>query len=188
MELKIKKIVCFILTLVILLMTCGNSNAEERKILVAYFSCTGTTKNLAENVADILNAELYEIKPQMPYTSEDLNYNNKMCRANVEQENNTARPALADKNANIEQYQIIVVAYPIWWGTTPRIIDTFLESYNFDGKIILPICTSGGSDIEASAEHLKAITKGSANWKVGKRFGRGFSNGDLKNWLESQNL
>lgn len=187
MELKFKKICCFILTLVIFLMNYEISYAKDSKILVAYFSCTGTTKNLAKNVADILNADLYEIKPQNPYSSEDLNYNNKMFRANLEQRNNNARPALADKNANIEQYQTIVIAYPIWWGTAPRIIDTFFETYNFEGKIILPICTSGGSDITSSAEHLKAITKGSVVWKVGKRFGRA-SLSDLKIWLESQNL
>lgn len=161
-------------------------NKTESKILVAYFSCTGTTKNLAESAAEILNADLYKIKPKTPYTSEDLNYSDETTRSTVEQKDEKIRPELADKNANIEKYQTIVIAYPIWWNQEPRIIDTFIESYNFDGKKILPISTSGGSDITASADHLRKIAKG--DWKDGKCFMRGYSKDDLKNWLDSQNL
>lgn len=158
----------------------------ENKILVAYFSCTGTTKNLAESAAEILNADLYEIKPKIPYTSEDLNYSDETTRSTVEQKDEKIRPELADKNANIEKYQTIVIAYPIWWNQEPRIIDTFVESYNFDGKKILPISTSGGSDITSSVDHLRKIAKG--DWEDGKCFMRGYSKDDLKNWLDSQNL
>ncbi len=161
-------------------------NKTESKILVAYFSCTGTTKNLAESAAEILNADLYEIKPKIPYTSEDLNYSDETTRSTVEQKDEKIRPELADKNANIEKYQMIVIAYPIWWNQEPRIIDTFVESYNFDGKKILPISTSGGSDITSSVDYLRKIAKG--DWKDGKCFMRGYSKDDLKNWLDSQNL
>ena len=106
-------------------------NKTENKILVAYFSCTGTTKNLAESAAEILNADLYEIKPKIPYTSEDLNYSDETTRSTVEQKDEKIRSELADKNANIEKYRTIVIAYPIWWNQEPRIIDTFVESYNF---------------------------------------------------------
>ncbi|MBQ7478300.1 MAG: NAD(P)H-dependent oxidoreductase [Selenomonadaceae bacterium] len=145
--------------------------AKSGKILVAYFSCTGNTKALAQTAADILQADIYEIRPEVPYSSNDLNYNDETTRATVEQKDDSARPALADKNANISAYDTIVLAYPIWWGQAPRIVDTFVESYDFDRKTIIPICTSGGSDIGSSADYLKGLMKGAANWKEGKRFG-----------------
>jgi len=93
----------------------------KTKILVAYFSCTGSTKTLAENAAEVLKADLYEIKPKVPYTSEDLNWKDETTRATVEQRDENARPELADKNANIENYDTVIIAYPIWWHTAPRI-------------------------------------------------------------------
>lgn len=161
----------------------SDTQSSQSKILVAYFSCTGNTKSLAETAAKVLSADVYEIRPETPYTAADLNYNDESTRATVEQKNDNARPALADKNANIEAYDTIVLAYPIWWGQAPRILDTFVESYDFSGKTIVPICTSGGSDIGSSADFLKGHTKGTANWKNGKQFSKSASEQELREWL-----
>lgn len=161
--------------------------AQGSKILVAYFSCTGNTKNLAQTAAEILKADIYEIRPEVPYSAADLNYNDETTRATVEQKDDSARPALADKNANIAAYDTIVLAYPIWWGQAPRILDTFVESYDFSGKTIVPICTSGGSDLGSSADYLKGLMKGAANWKEGKRFGT-VSKDEVKAYLNGLGL
>ena len=154
------------------------------KILVAYFSATGNTKTLAANAAKAMGADLYEIRPEKPYTSQDLNYNDETTRATVEQKNDKARPALADKNANIDGYETIVLAYPIWWGQAPRIMDTFVESYDFTGKKLTAICTSGGSDIGSSADYLEKIAKGKAQWKPGKLFSPQASAEEIKSWFD----
>ena len=164
----------------------GKSTAEEvagEKILVAYFSCTGNTKTLAQNVAGAIGADLYEIKPAVPYTAKDLDYNDEMTRTTVEQCDESSRPALVDKNLDVAQYETIIIAYPIWWGIEPKIIDTFVESYNFSGKTIIPVCTSGGSDIRASEDHLKNLVSG-AQWKRGKLFSRNASGAEIKSWFD----
>ncbi len=161
---------------------------KQGKALVAYFSCTGNTKALAETVAKALNADVYEIRPEKAYTAEDLNYNDESTRSTVEQKDDNARPALADKNANIAAYDTIVLAYPIWWGQAPRILDTFVESYDFSGKTIVPICTSGGSDIGSSADYLKGHTKGTGSWKNGKLFSRNASESEIRDWLKGLGL
>ena len=152
------------------------------KILVAYFSATGNTKALAETTAKALGADLYEIRPEQPYTSQDLNYNDETTRATVEQKDDKARPALADKNAKIADYETIVLAYPIW-AQAPRIMDNFVESYDFTNKNMTAICTSGGSDIGSSADYLEKITKGKAQWKPGKLFSSQASAEEIKNWF-----
>ncbi len=156
------------------------------KILVAYFSCTGNTKNAAMEVAEILNAETFEIVPAEPYTPADLDYNVEDCRANLEQKDLNARPAIKNRIENFAQYKTIVIAYPIWWGAEPRIIDTFIESYDFAGKVIVPVCTSGGSEIEASVINLRDMCKG-ADVKDGKRLGI-ISKDEVKAWLDSLKL
>lgn len=158
---------------------------ENSKILVAYFSCTGNTKVLAKNAADILKADLYEIVPEKKYTSEDLNYNNESTRATMEQKDNRARPVINGKVASFEKYDTIVIAYPIWWGQAPRIIDTFLESYDFSGKKIIPICTSASSDVGSSADALHTLSSASANWVEGKRFSQSASKQELEQWFSS---
>ena len=127
-----------------------SNSTPTKKNLVVYFSCTGKTKTLAENAAEVLQADLYEIKPEVAYTAEDLNWRDETTRATVEQRDESARPALADKNAPVSDYQNIIIAFPIWWGIAPRIIETFVETYDLSGKNIIPICTSGGSDIGTS--------------------------------------
>lgn len=170
--------------------SAGSTAADtaKKKVLVAYFSCSGNTKTLANTVASVMQADVYEIKPDVPYTQQDLNYNDDTTRATVEQKNDSARPALADNTANIGAYDTIIIAYPIWWGQEPRIIDTFVESYDFSGKTVVPICTSGGSDIGSSTEHLKKLAKGSANWKNGKKFSSNATPEEVKAWLNTLGL
>lgn len=156
------------------------------KILVAYFSCTGNTKKAALEVAEILNADTFEIVPVLSYTPEDLDYSVENCRANIEQKDPNARPAIEKKIDNFAQYKTIVIAFPIWWGAEPRIIDTFVESYNFAGKTIVPVCTSGGSDIMTAEKNLQGLCK-DAELMSGKRLGI-ISKDELKTWLESLDL
>lgn len=163
--------------------------AETKKeTLVAYFSCTGTTKNLAENVAKVLDADLYEIKPKVPYTETDLNYKDETSRSTVEQRDEKFRTEIADKDAKIADYKNIVVAFPIWWGVEPRIIDTFIESYDFGGKTVIPICTSGGSDIGSCGDNLKTLATPSAEFKIGKCFFKNNSTDEIKNYFDSLGL
>ena len=162
--------------------------ATEKKFLVAYFSCTSTTKTLAENVAEVLGADLYEIKPETAYTAEDLNWRDETTRATVEQRDEKSRPALADKNANISGYKNIIIAFPIWWGVEPRIIDTFIESYDFSGKTVIPIATSGQSEIGSSGDNLKALASPSADFKDGKSFVKNTSKDEVKKFFDSLGL
>ena len=180
--------------IILFLTVCSNSDAavgsksptEEvagEKILVAYFSCTGNTKTLAQNIAEAIGADLYEVKPAVPYSSKDLDYQDETTRATVEQRDENSRPALANKNLNVAQYQTVIIAYPIWWGVEPKIIDTFVESYNFSGKTIIPVCTSGGSDIRVSEDHLKNLVSG-VDWKRGKLFSKKASVAEIKSWFD----
>ncbi len=155
---------------------------ETGKILVAYFSCTGTTKKLAESLAGGLEADIYEIAPEVPYTSEDLDYNDDSSRSTKEMDDASSRPAIAGSVENMEQYGTVVIAYPIWWGEAPRIIDTFVESYDFSGKTVVPFCTSGGSGIGSSAKTLESLA-GSGTWLEGKRFGGGESEDEMTAWI-----
>lgn len=140
---------------------------SSKKVLVVYFSGTGTTRSAAKKVKKATGGTLYEIKAADPYTAEDLDYTNENCRANVEQRDGTVRPEIKGKVKNISKYDVIFVGYPIWWGKEPMIIRTFLESYNLKGKKIVPFCTSGGSGISGSMEGIKASAKG-ANVVKGK--------------------
>lgn len=125
------------------------------KKLVAYFSASGVTKKLAKVLAKEVGADLYEIKPEVPYTSADLNWNNKNARSTVEMHNKTFRPSVADRNAQVEQYDVIYVGFPIWWYVAPTIINTFLEQHNFSGKKIILFATSGGSGFGKTVQELK---------------------------------
>ena len=174
--------------LTIFLMTaCGNSNAEQThqstKILVAYFSNTNNTAELAQTISQAVGADIYKIKPAIEYTPEDLNWHDKFSRSSVEMNDNDARPEIDGKIENFAQYETIILAYPIWWNTEPRIIDTFLESYDFTGKTIIPVCTSSVSNIENSEVRLKKICP-AANWKVGQRFSAQATQDEIKNWFK----
>ncbi len=154
-------------------------------ILVAYFSRTGNTESLAEYAADILNADLYAIKPQIPYANEDLNYNDPFSRSVKEQNDTAARPAISGQVENMAQYDTVILAYPIWLGQAPRIIATFLERYDFSGKTIVPFCTSGSSGIGSSDTDLHELCPESTEWKAGRRFAAGTSKEALAEWLNS---
>ncbi len=156
---------------------------EGGKVLVAYFSCTNTTKSVAENIAGITDGNLFRIEPQQPYTSADLNYNTD-CRANREQNDPSARPAIKGMPENPDEYQIVFIGYPIWWGKAPRVISTFLESGDFSGKTIIPFCTSHSSGLGSSDTDLHPLANDAA-WKPGKRFGAGTTKPEIERWIKS---
>lgn len=168
--------------------TGEETNKEAGKVLVAYFSATGTTKALAEYAADALEADLYEIVPEEPYTDEDLNYSDRNTRATVEQNDKNARPAITGSVENMEQYEIVFLGYPIWWGEAPRIVDTFMESYEFGGKTIVPFCTSGSSGIGSSATNLHGLCTDDVTWLDGARLGSSSSREDIVEWINSLGL
>lgn len=155
------------------------------KKLVAYFSASGVTAKLAKTLSNAVEADLFEIKPEQPYTEADLNWNNPKSRSSIEmKEKKDFRPAVADKIENIEQYDVIYVGFPIWWYVAPTIINTFLEQYDLTGKTVIPFATSGGSGMGNTNKELEASCKG-AVLKEGKRFNADTSENSLKEWAES---
>ena len=164
-----------------------NQDAQEHKILVAYFSATGTTKGVAEHIANGLNADIYEIVPEEPYTDADLDYNDNNSRTTIEMNDPDARPAISGSVENMEQYDTVFIGYPIWWGEAPRIASTFMESYDFSGKTIVPFCTSGGSGIGSSASNLERLTSG-ATWLDGRRLNGSDSQDTVMEWVDSLDL
>lgn len=153
------------------------------KKLVAYFSASGVTKNAAERLAKAADAHLFEIKPALSYTSADLDWTNKKSRSSVEMNNPDSRPEIAERLPNMEDYDAIFIGFPIWWYVAPTIINTFIESYDFSGKIIIPFATSGGSGMGKTVEVLKPLCP-NANWIKGKML-NGVSDSELENWVKS---
>lgn len=160
---------------------------EERRILVAYFSATGNTEQIARHLEHVLNADLYKIVPQKPYTDEDLNYNRPDSRAEQEINDPAARPAISGSVANMEDYDVVFIGYPIWWGQAPKIVSTFLESYDWSGKTIVPFCTSASSGIGGSLSAIQALAP-EANWLDGQRFSGSAAENTVKAWTEGLNL
>ena len=161
-----------------------NTNHEDKiKKAVVYFSATGNTKSVAELIADGTEADIYEIVPTQEYTHEDLNYNDDNCRANLEMEDESARPDIENDLSDIKECDVIYLGYPIWWGTCPRIIQTLFESYDLSGAKIYTFCTSGSSGIEKSISDLKALYP-EVNIVDGKRFDSA-TEADVKSWIES---
>ena len=152
------------------------------KTLVVYFAGTGTTKNIAEYAAEISGADLYEIVPEEPYTAADLAYYTN-GRADQEQNDPNVRPAISGGVENMDEYDTIILGFPIWHGQAPRIISTFLESYDFSGKTIVPFCTSHSSGIGSSADNLHALCSESVEWIDGRRFESGVSKEGVADWL-----
>ena len=153
------------------------------KKLVAYFSAEGTTKKAAAQVAEAAGADLYEIKPQIPYTKADLNWMDKKARSTVEMNDKAFRPAIADKNANVENYDEIFIGFPIWWYVAPTIINTFLESYDFSGKKVILFATSGGSGFGNTVKELQPSAP-NAEIIEGKLL-NGASSKTIQQWVES---
>ena len=163
------------------------SNVQESKVLVAYFSATGTTEGVAEHIANGLNADIYEIVPEEPYTDADLDYNDNNSRTTIEMNDPDTRPAISGSVENMEQYTIVFIGYPIWWGEAPRIVSSFVESYDFSGKTIVPFCTSGGSGMGSSAPNLEQLTSG-AEWLSGKRLSGSDSQDTVMEWVNGLGL
>lgn len=202
---KILALSCALL-MAVTITACGtsesNNNSESKQtteakettqsagtnVLVAYFSATGNTKTVAEQIADVTGGELYEIEPTEPYTSEDLDYNNDDCRANLEMNDDTARPEIAGAIENIEQYGTIYLGYPIWWGNAPRIMNTFVETYDLSGKTVVPFCTSGGSGISTSVDTLQELAGDGITWMEGQRFDRDVSVDEISQWIDEMGL
>lgn len=153
------------------------------KQLVAYFSATGTTKKAAERLAGAIGADLFEIKPAVPYTQADLNWMDKHSRSSVEMNDPKSRPAIAGMPADLGAYDTVFVGFPIWWYVAPTIISTFLESGDFSGKKLIPFATSGGSGMGKTLAGLKAVCP-KANWIEGKMV-NGLSDQALRDWAES---
>lgn len=138
------------------------------KKLVAYFSATGTSAARAKQVAQAAGAQLYEIRPTVPYTSADLDWRNRHSRSSEEMNDPHSRAQVDGKVAQMDAYDVVFVGFPIWWGVEPRIVDTFLESYDFSGKTIIPFATSGGSGIEYATAHLRSACPHIQQWRTGK--------------------
>ena len=158
-----------------------SSGPEGSKILVAYFSATNNTKGVAQKLADGLGADLYEIVPEQPYTDEDLDYGNSKSRSSAEMDDPSSRPAILGSVENLDQYDVVFIGYPIWWGEAPRIMSTFVENYDFSGKTLVAFCTSASSEFGSSDSALKSATSG-ATWLDGYRFSAGASAEDVLAW------
>ena len=157
------------------------------KTLVAFFSATGTTKKLAEKVAKAANADLVEIKPETPYTDDDLNWQNSNSRSSIEMNNKASRPPVSTKVDNIGQYDTIFLGFPIWWYVCPTIINTFVEGYDLSGKKIVIFATSGSSNIDQVPDALKESLKGAPI--IGqKRFTSNASQDSVDQWVKSLNI
>ncbi len=154
------------------------------KKLIAYFSASGVTKKVAETLAEAAGADLYEIRPKVPYSRADLDWNNKGSRSSVEMNDPSCRPALADQDAEIENYDIIFLGFPIWWYTAPRIINTFLESYDFSGRQIVLFATSGGSGFGKTKEDLKVSISKQSIIVEGGLLNGSQTKESLKSWVE----
>lgn len=138
-----------------------------RKILVAYFSASGVTAKAAQAIGEAVGGDLYEIAPGQPYTAADLNWNNQQSRSSLEMNDPACRPALATQVEHMDQYDTVFVGFPIWWGVEPRAVDTFLESYDFAGKTLVPFATSGGSAMPYAENHLRTQYP-ALSWNEGK--------------------
>lgn len=160
-----------------------NNNQPNHKILVTYFSATGTTAEVARKIADITGGELFAITPAQPYTDDDLNWNNKKSRSSVEMADPKSRPTIKSKKSNIADYDIIFIGYPIWWDLAPTIINTFIENHDLKGKTIIPFATSGGSTINNSVAALQR-TYPALNWKAGRLLNHADEN-TIRTWLDT---
>ncbi len=179
-----KKIFAMIMTLCLI---CGFAalaeEAAHSDTLVIYFSCTGTTRGVAEKLAKVTGADLYEIVPAEPYTAEDLNYNDRSTRATWEQDHPDTRPEIGGEDVDLNGYNTVFIGYPIWWGEEPRILCTFVESHDFTDKTVIPFCTSGGSGMGRSGDDLARLA-GTGEWLKGARHSGSISENELLAWVE----
>ena len=190
MNSKFFSIVIFVLVVLVgTIFVVKNKNGGEvmaesksnKKVLVAYFSASGVTARVADRLSKAIGADIFEIKPAQVYTSADLDWTNKKSRSSVEMDDRNSRPEIANKVENMSQYDVIFVGFPIWWYREPSIIDTFMESYDFSGKQVIPFATSGGSGMGDSGSIMQKLAP-KAKVDSGKRFSSGVSEKDLKDW------
>lgn len=160
--------------------------STDDETLVVYFSATGTTKGVAERIASVTNADLYEIIPAEPYSSDDLDWHDSKSRTSIEMNDTDARPAIESDTISLDSYSTVYIGYPIWWGEAPRIMSTFVESYDFSDKTVIPFCTSGSSGIGRSGDNLKDLAN-SGNWLSGDRLDANISESEIQDWINDLN-
>lgn len=158
------------------------------KILVAYFSASGTTRRVAKVLAEAANADLFEIEPKEKYTSADLNWMDKSSRSTLEMNDPSSRPEIKTKVENFANYDAVLVGFPIWWYKAPTIINTFFEEYDFSDKKVVLFATSGGSGLGSTENILKPLCSKSTIWLGGKMLNGNPSKAELKTWVESLKL
>ena len=158
------------------------------KTLIAYFSASGETARLAKTIADVTGGDLFEIRPETAYTAADLNWSDRDSRSTVEMKDETSRPAIASRVADMAQYDTVFIGFPIWWYQAPRIIETFLESYDFAGKTVVPFATSGGSGMGKTESILKACCAQDTKWLPGKRMSSRESAASVRSWVSRLQL
>lgn len=189
----IKMFICAVVGLLMLPGCAQKKNANmsddaslEKKVLVAYFSATGTTRAAAERLAATTGGDLHEIKPEIPYTDADLDWHDQQSRSSIEMADASSRPAIVKDLTNLSDYDVVFVGFPIWWYTAPTLINTFLESYDFSGKQVIPFATSGGSTIERANSELRA-TYPSLDWREGRLLNTATDDA-LQDWKSVLNL
>lgn len=153
------------------------------EILVSYFSASGVTKNIAKKISDAVNGDLFEIEPLKKYTAEDLDWTNKRSRSSIEMNDKTSRPQISKKISSIEEYNTVIIGFPVWWYTAPKIINTFIEENNLENKNIYVFVTNGGTGSEGSFKDLKDTYK-NLNFISSKRFIGEESNEEYTNWIK----
>ena len=184
---KISIVLAALMTMCLSACSQGNKekeNKEMKKVLVAYFSASGVTRGVAQQLAEVAGADLHEIKPEQPYSDADLDWRDKQSRSTLEMQDKSSRPAITDKLQNMQDYDVVYLGFPIWWYTCPTIVNTFMEAYDFKSKTVIPFATSGGSTIEKACEDLKAAYP-DVHWKEGRLLNQA-SKEDLENWVKNE--
>ncbi len=176
-----KRILIAATVMLLTLTACGQNNKHDMKTLVAYFSATGTTEAVAKDLAQATGATLYEIKPEVKYTAADLDWRDKTSRSTLEMQDKQSRPAIVKDLKDADSYNVVYIGFPIWWYTAPTIINTFIETYGFDGKTVIFFATSGGSDITGADKQFHAQYP-AIHWKPGKLL-NGASKKTLQDWI-----
>ena len=161
---------------------------EKQKTLVAYFSCSGYTRKVAKLLSEVVKGELYEITPAKPYTTSDLNWNNPNSRSSIEMKDKSSRPAISGTIDDFDSFNVVYLGFPIWWYIAPTIINTFLESYDFSGKRVIPFCTSGSSGVGQTDMYLQTSCSKQTKWHPTKRFPANVDKNSLASWVNSLNL
>lgn len=179
---NMKSLFLTLTAMMLVLTACGQNKKNDMKTLVAYFSATGTTEAVAKDLAEVTGATLYEIKPEVKYTSADLDWTVKTSRSSVEMQDKDSRPAIVKDLKDADNYDAIFIGFPVWWYTAPTIINTFIEAYGFEGKTVIFFATSGGSSIDkANKEFAAAYPK--INWKAGKTLNNA-TKAEIKTWAD----